>query len=96
MHIRVLHLRICGCMWRAVVEVRLSSLIMLHLVYGDSVFHLNTQPIDLSSLSSQLMKGTPCLHLLLERLITGGLPDLSSFYVGPVNTNSGPHAWCRH
>lgn len=60
------------------------------------VFHLNTQPIDLSSLSSQLMKGIPCLHLLLERLITGGLPDLPSFYVGPVNTNSSPRAWCRH
>lgn len=38
------------------------------------------------------MKGIPCLHLLLERLITGGLSDLPSFYVGPVNTNSGPHA----
>lgn len=96
MHIRVLHICICGCMWRAVVKVRLSSLIMLHLVNGDSVFRLNTQPMDLSSLSSQLMKGIPCLHLFLERLITGGLPDLPSFYVGPVNTSSDPHIWCRH
>lgn len=96
MYIRVLHICICGCMWRAVVKVRLPSLIMLHLVNGDSVFRLNTQPIDLSSLSSQLMKGIPCLHLFLERLITGGLPDLPSFYVGPVNTSSGPHTWCRH